>query len=53
MSLRETARLLGVDPNIVKKYAKKLGLTTYWEKRSETDDVYDNDEKQLFFNELG
>jgi hypothetical protein len=36
LSLRETARLLGVDPNTVKKYARKLGLTTYWEKRSET-----------------
>ena len=44
LSLRETARLLGVDPITVKKYAKKLGLTTYWEKRSEADDVYDNEE---------
>jgi len=42
LSLRETARLLGVDPITVKKYAKKLGLTTYWEKRSEAEDVYDN-----------
>lgn len=41
LSLRETARLLGVDPITVKKYAKKLGLTTYWEKRSEADVVYD------------
>jgi hypothetical protein len=36
LSLRETARLLGIDPNTVKKYTQKLGLTTYWEKRSET-----------------
>jgi len=43
LSLRETARLLGVDTNTVKKYAKKLGLTTYWEKRSESDGVYDNE----------
>ena len=43
LSLRETARLLGVDPNTVKKYAKKLGLTTYWKKRSEADGVYDNE----------
>jgi len=43
LSLRETARLLGVDSNTVKKYAKKLGLTTYWEKRSEADGVYDNE----------
>ncbi len=43
LSLRETARLLGVDANTVKKYARKLGLTTYWEKRSETDSEYDND----------
>ena len=43
LSLRETARLLGVDLITVKKYAKKLGLTTYWEKRSEADVVYDND----------
>lgn len=37
LTLRETARLLGVDPNTVKKYAKKLGLATYWEKRSNDD----------------
>lgn len=37
LSLRETARLLGVDANTVKKYARKLGLTTYWEKRSDSD----------------
>ncbi|AFK86117.1 MULTISPECIES: TnsD family Tn7-like transposition protein [Thermoanaerobacterium] len=43
LSLRETARLLGVDANTVKKYARKLGLTTYWEKRSETDSECDND----------
>ena len=43
LSLRETARLLGVDPITVKKYAKKLGLTTYWGKRSEADVVYDNE----------
>jgi hypothetical protein len=42
LSLRETARLLGVDPNTVKKYARKLGLNTYWEKRSETDRECDN-----------
>ncbi|MCK6208358.1 TnsD family transposase [Bacillus infantis] len=33
-SLRETARQLGVDPATVKKYAKKLGLQTYWVKKS-------------------
>ena len=43
LSLRETARLLGVDLITVKKYAKKLGLTTYWKKRSEADGVYDNE----------
>jgi DNA-binding MarR family transcriptional regulator len=37
LTLRETARLLGVDPGTVKKYAKKLGLVTYWEKRSNDD----------------
>lgn len=37
LTLRETSRLLGVDPNTVKKYAKKLGLATYWEKRSNDD----------------
>lgn len=35
LSLRKTARQLGVDPATVKKYAKKLGLKTYWIKRSE------------------
>lgn len=34
LSLRETARLIGADPSTVKKYAAKLGLETYWEKRS-------------------
>jgi len=43
LSLRETARLLGADPNTVKMYAQKLGLTTYWEKRSEGDSVHDNE----------
>ena len=42
LSLRETARLLGLDANTVKKYARKLGLTTYWEKRNETDRECDN-----------
>ncbi len=34
LSLRQTAKLMGADPNTVKKYAAKLGLETYWEKRS-------------------
>ena len=50
MSLRETARLLGVDHITVKKYAKKLGLTTYWEKRSETDSECDNDGNSYSMN---
>lgn len=33
-SLRETARQLGVDPATVKRYAKRLGLQTYWAKKS-------------------
>lgn len=39
LSLRETARQLQVDPGTVKKYAKKLGLTTYWIKRSAEKDI--------------
>lgn len=35
LSLRQTAKLMGADPNTVKKYAAKLGLETYWEKRSD------------------
>jgi len=42
LSLRETARLLGVDANTVKKFARKLELTTYWEKRSDSDRECDN-----------
>lgn len=34
LSLRETSRRLKVDPATVKKYAKKLGVKTYWENRS-------------------
>jgi hypothetical protein len=34
LSLRQTAKLMGADPKTVKKYAAKLGLETYWEKRS-------------------
>lgn len=34
-SLRDTARQLQVDPATVKKYAKKLGLKTYWTKRGQ------------------
>lgn len=34
LSLRQTANLMGADPKTVKKYAVKLGLETYWEKRS-------------------
>lgn len=37
LTLRETARLLGVDPGTVKKYANKLGLVTYWKKKSGED----------------
>lgn len=48
LSLRETARLLGVDANTVKKYARKLELTTYWEKRRDTDSECDNDEDRYF-----
>lgn len=38
LSLRETARILRVDPATIKKYAKRLGLTTYWEERSKVTD---------------
>jgi len=34
LSLRQTAKLMGADPKTVKKYAAKLGLETYWDKRS-------------------
>ncbi|WP_242976282.1 TnsD family Tn7-like transposition protein [Clostridium thermopalmarium] len=37
LTLREVARLLGVDPNTVKKYARKLGLATYWKKGNNDD----------------
>jgi hypothetical protein len=33
LSLRQTAKLMGVDPNTVKKYAVKLELETFWDKR--------------------
>ncbi|WNS75660.1 TnsD family transposase [Bacillus sp. DTU_2020_1000418_1_SI_GHA_SEK_038] len=46
LSLRETARQLKVDPATVKKYAKKLGLQTYWIKRSEEEDRSKNSIKQ-------
>lgn len=46
LSLRETARQLGVDAATVKKYAKKLGLKTYWLKRSEEEDKGINSIKQ-------
>ena len=42
LTLRETARLLSVHPNTVKKYAQKLGLVTYWEKRSGNDNITEN-----------
>ncbi|WP_102272446.1 TnsD family Tn7-like transposition protein [Cytobacillus massiliigabonensis] len=47
-SLRETARQLGVDPATVKKYAKKLGLQTYWVKRSKIVEKNINTVKQNF-----
>lgn len=34
LSLRGTAKQLKADPATVKKYAKKLGIKTYWENRS-------------------
>lgn len=34
LSLRETARVMGVDPGTVRKYARKLELQTYWMERS-------------------
>jgi len=37
LTMREVARLLGVDPNTVKKYARKLGLATYWKKGNNDD----------------
>lgn len=46
LSLRETARQLEVDPATVKKYTKKLGLQTYWIKRSEEEDRSKNPIKQ-------
>lgn len=38
LSLRETARLLKVDPATVKRYVKKLRLKTYWQVRSQVTD---------------
>ena len=46
LSLRETARQMGVDPAIVKKYAKKLGLETYWKTISEEKDKGGNSIKR-------
>ncbi|MFV2050849.1 TnsD family transposase [Metabacillus sp. YM-086] len=51
LSLRETARQLGVDPATVKKYAKKLSLKTYWITRSEEEDKSINSIKQDYFDE--
>lgn len=42
LSLRETARLMGADPGTVKKYAKKLGLQTFWKERGENKDIENN-----------
>lgn len=46
LSLRETARQMGVDPATVKKYAKKLGLETYWKTISEEKDKGGNSIKR-------
>ncbi|MFY3791699.1 TnsD family transposase [Ureibacillus sp. MALMAid1270] len=51
LSLRETARQLEVDPATVKKYAKKLGLKTYWINRSEEEDISANSIKQDYSHE--
>lgn len=42
LSLRETARLLQADPGTVKKYAKRLGLKTYWQERSQITEMSNN-----------
>ena len=47
LSLRETARILQVDPATVKKYAKRLGLTTYWEERRQVTDNILNIEAEI------
>ncbi|NLN49510.1 MAG: transposase, partial [Clostridiales bacterium] len=39
LSLRETARLLQADPGTVKKYAKRLGMKTYWQERSQIKEI--------------
>lgn len=46
LSLRETSRQLEVDPATIKKYAKKLGLKTYWVKRNEREEISINSIKQ-------
>lgn len=59
LSLRETARILQVDPATVKKYAKRLGLTTYWEERSQVtynivniaEDIISNNDNQKKYRE--
>ncbi|UZQ52428.1 TnsD family transposase [Clostridium kluyveri] len=59
LSLRETARILQVDPATVKKYAKRLGLTTYWEERSQVtynivniaEDIISNNDNQKNYRE--
>jgi hypothetical protein len=52
LSLRETARQLQVDPATIKKYAKKLGLKTYWQERSPvTDEKIDNTENTVNEND--
>ncbi|EGD49575.1 Tn7-like transposition protein D [Ruminiclostridium papyrosolvens DSM 2782] len=46
-SLRETARLMGVDPATVKKHAKRLGIETFWENRKEEENRIDAKAEKL------
>lgn len=50
LSLRQTARLLQADPATVKKYAKKLGLKTYWQERAQVDEKK-NEKSETTINE--
>lgn len=46
-SLRETARLMGVDPATVKKHAKRLGIETFWENRTDGEERIDSKAENL------
>lgn len=46
-SLRETARLMGVDPATVKKHARRLGIEAFWENRTEREDQFDTEAEKL------